>query len=395
MGTRGDYLNQFNMDILRTSQYGSVTTNYNTSTSTSESTGQVIGNIMTMALGIGGAYLMNKAEAGAGTPSNKQISKGVAELVNQLPQKIASSVSSFNTKYGIAGITIDANGTLSKAYDQMKSDLETQIKTKKNEVLKDKDSGTVKANYENYSNLKTTVSNLESVQTSYNSYNSQIKSHPAEHITITNDTANANDLTEDEIKQCKQALGGDWEKDTSENYKNTNLYQQFIARNKAQADSYNSLIKSRNDLFQGLDYNGTQITADNLADKINQAKQELEELGKQKIEGTSSTCAQHDAALKSLENRLAALGTKAEFDAAVKEIKNMNTMLSDALKVQSEEKDVTEASNRVKANKKGGTWLNRIFGKKSDANKAARADKKRETQERNDAYAQFMEKYFS
>lgn len=342
--------------------------------------------------------IIGKMASGETASSPKNVSASVAQAIATLPGQIQTSVASFNTKYAAAGVKIDSNGGLIPAgttYSGLKTSLETQISNLEKETISDEKTGKVHANYQAYTKMQTTVSNLESAQISIGSYESQLNSFDKSDIKIGGGgKAEPRDLSDAEIKICKDACS------KGQDYTTTNTYNDIKAGLQAKADAYNSLLESKNNACKGLrdkDGNALSVTKSTDLDKpIEDAKTKLNELGKSTIDGKAdgTKCADHDDTLAALKKRLAALGTEAEFNASVNEIKNLNMQLSNALQVRSEETDVDEANNRVKANKKKGSLLHRLFGKKSQANKDARANRAIQVAQRDAAYAAYAEKWF-
>ena len=365
--------------------------------SSSSSAGAIIGSIFgSLATGLGAALVSNKM-SGAGKPSNKQISANVAKIVSEMPTQIANKVAKFNTNYGAAGVKISSDGTVNPSYEVRQKELTDAIATREKEVKGS--NGKTQPSYQKYTEAKAVVTGLERGKTAYEAIGKQIENFDTSRFDIIGEKASIKEPSSGEYIQYLS-------KDVQDKYKDNHLQlcKLAIETNKYQDDKkalenkckeYNNLKADQKNILNGLkDKDGKPITSENeLSNAIKEAEKAVKEIEGTKIEGSETTNSQHDAAINSLKKQLKALGTKAEFDAAVQEIKHMNTKYTDVLKVQKEVKDVKEADNAVKNNKKTGNILNKLFGRKSEKNKAARAYKKEQQAQSNAAIAEFRKKY--
>ena len=412
----GYRLDAFHNDANRPSLLGSssrVTINANTgSPDVSITAGKVAGEIGSVFL----AFAMMKAEGGAnGGPSRKQISRATSLTISEMPGKIAEKVGKFNTKYNTSGISIDSRGNVFPSYEDRKAAIENDIATE-TALINDKD-GKTYDNYQMYANAKHIYDSLNSAKTAIEGFNNQINQSKTNLAQFPNLKAQ---LTfDDKSKKCtttnfdsvlnpsdfKQYVTGKKGDISDEDAKATQAYKNAKKNLEDMVNAHNKLVESKENSLKGLkDIEGKEVTEAGLEDAIQAAKGKVDELGNNKIDGSSSkTCSERDSRIETLKKQLNNLGTKADFDKAVNEIVDMNNVLESALTVQQEETDVAEAKAAVKntRRKDGFLGLGRLFGASKhnklgetyDKDKHKQAKTNRETQisQRDDAYNKYLE----
>lgn len=414
MGTRGDYLNQFNMDILRTSQFGSITTNYNTSTSTSESTGQVIGNIMTMALGIGGTIAMQGAESKAAARAenaavtNKQIGTYTTALQNV--ETIKSNIESAKGELS----ALETKLTNIEAAPNLKAALK---EPKKPENTSEYDTAklnldSLKSAQSDFNRLKEATSS-ESLQT-FASNSNFVANDPNRteiKFTISGDDVTYTQLNENNFKRVKTEKG----KDTTTINDGETDYQAYKKTADSKATQIKTEISTRKNAFlqkqQSLaSYNDNQPVED-IDTAINTAQSNFDNLQNtatakyyaQKQE-YDTKMAEYDDLIKSKPDVTKAITDKKA------EIKKLETVdLPKAKKVLSEAQkaitvdDAIKSANDAKSNysnkkdawtnvqnadgpKGKRTWWNKLWGTNQTAEqKELLAEKKAAKKEYKDA----------
>ena len=311
--------------------------------------------------------MMAKAESGAAakTPGtdkkmNSQILVAAKQVVSQYPSKKATAVTDFNAKYADAGISMSADGKLSKTYAQAEAAIKADIETlKKN--LTDNDTttdGIQNNNKTAYETAKATYEGYAAALKSYNNYDASIKSMENNDKIEIKGTGDAQRATGKEPKPedfyqylstADQKLP-DAEKQAKA--KTTGKYQAAKAVNEQEATKFNSLVEARKNALPS-----DVKDKDALVEKMDRAKTAMDEAGAKAVNSNGQTAAQHDMAIKNLESKLAALGTKADFDAAVKEVTDLDAEYKEAKELIDANNAATEDANALanaKNKKRGG-----------------------------------------
>ena len=339
--------------------------------------------------------IIGKMASGETASSPKNVSASVAQDIATLPGAISTSTASFNAKYQKAGIKLDKGDVIDittgqkVTYKGLTESINQQINSLEQNTISDEKSGAIDANYKAYSDMKTTVSNLKLAEVNIKACQDNIDNLAklTDMITISGTEAKPNEqLSPAELKMCQDSCS------KGQDYKTTNTYKGIIEARQAKADAYNKAVAEKKAACENLyDHEGKKITADQLDDAIQRAETALSSLGSKPLGKSKTTCEANDKKISDLKARLAVLS---DFTSEAQAIKDMQLRLSNALQVRSEETDVDEANNRVKANKKKGSLLHRLFGKKSQANKDARANRAIQVAQRDAAYAAYAEKWF-
>ena len=306
--------------------------------------------------------MMAKAESGAAakTPGtdkkmNSQILVAAKQVVSQYPSKKATAVTDFNAKYADAGISMSADGKLSKTYAQAEAGIKADIETlKKN--LDDNNTTTDGIQNDNktaYETAKATYEGYAAALKSYDNYTASIETmrnnSKDKTITIvgegdaqraTGKDPEARDFIQyvspEKLKSCET------EAEKHKEAKKTSKYQAAKAANEQEATKFNGLVEARKKALPA------DVTDENdLKHKMEAAKTKMDKAGEQAVNSTGQTAAQHDMAIKNLESKLAALGTKADFDAAVKEVTDLDAEYKEAKELIDANTAATEDANAL------------------------------------------------
>ncbi|MCM1266116.1 MAG: hypothetical protein NC200_07950, partial [Candidatus Gastranaerophilales bacterium] len=326
--------------------------------------------------------MMAKAQnSAAATPTpgtdkktNSQILASAKTVVANYPSKSMDIITNFNAQYSKAGISMDTNGTPSKTYAQAKADIEAEIKSIKANMTDDdtKTEGVQNNNKTAYDTAKSTYEGYASALQSYDNYTSTIDNMKTTQggktieITGEGDAMKAKGM-EPDASQFTQYLSPEQQESCKVNgkidqskletlAKQTSKYQTAKQTNEQQATTFNSLVEGRKNALPS----GVNSRSD-LEKKMTEAKKVMDEAGAKTVNANGQTAAQHDMAVKNLESKLAALGTKEDFDAAVKEMTELKKELAEAKAIIAADATATEDANALanskrtlKSKKQGG-----------------------------------------
>jgi hypothetical protein len=272
---------------------------------------------------------------------------------------MTQATSNFNQKYsGLA--TIDENGIPSRTYGQIKADIEGQIKDLQASIPADitdkttnkttKSSG--RTHLEQYNAAKQNYDNMCALKTDVDSMNAQMNSlrtNNSNEITISGDTATANDINVSDYYQYLKGNEQDLAQQEKETRaKNTQQYKTEKQKRDNLAQQYNDLVKNKATRLA----NANVDNEAGIDPKIKDAERTMNTLAEGQVNDSGVTAVQYNETLQRLQGQLAKLGTEEEFNQAVNEVKSLNDEYKAALELQSAEQSAQENANAVKNNKK-------------------------------------------
>lgn len=297
-------------------------------------TGQLVSTFMNIGLGVATAALTAKQASSVQNP-NAEKSKIAKATISSYSADIAAATGKFNTRYAEFGTSISNNGSVTKSYEQIKTDLDSNIKNLKSSIDADK-----KANLTKYNNQKAVVTTYEAALSNYQSIST----------TMTNmESANVGKFTVDGGKATVvKPNAADYQKYVTGDGKpeDTQMFKDELATREAAVKSYNELADSR---AKVLEQNKVQ-DENGLKENISNAQKELETLGEAQVNGSLSV-AQYVTALDNANSQLAKLGSASDFQAAIDSVVNIDKAYNDAVKIQQQETRVSESETAVKNDK--------------------------------------------
>ena len=389
------------------------------------------------------------SQKSAENQSRREISQGIANIVNEMPAKIDEQVSQFNKLFGSMGVTVNSQGVVEgKTYDELLSSIKSEIEAAEAET---KSGDNVKQQFKDYQAAVSRLDSLQRTQTSITNLDNEISQLDGQidaidkrsftgangQYVVKSDLPHARDF----VKYLSQAdrMGPDGKPipdyQLADKAKGTQAYQTALRELQQKCDELNNLVATKKqkeaqkttllNTAKGKDGNPVG-SAEGLSKAITEAQAEVESLGKAYAEGNSGVSVKaHSDNLALLKKQKATLEAhQKEFASIPKTIERMSACLADAKRVQGEEKDIDEAKNAKKyartqrnksSSKASGAWWARLFTwsktKSPEAKQAytnahnsyltaktgykdAKSYLTQQKQERDAAYKAFMEKYF-
>lgn len=325
---------------------------YGSSGCSSGCSGSTFGNIfegvLDMGMMVGVAALESKSAGKSVKASNKQVSNFINNVVAEYPTKMAQIQTNFATKYAQFGVSMDANGSVTKTYAQIKSDITQQISDLEKSINvagkdnADKTDG--KANLSEYNKLKT----------SYNGYDQAVKSYDNFETSINNFLAQNTAIIDSEGKGIQPKSEGfdkylsEDEKKSGKTGKDTKAFQDAQKAVSDAEANYKKLVDARQKVLKDNNVDNKEA----LEKKRDDAKAEMEKFAQDKNVNDKTTIAQYEAQKKALEGQMAQLGTEADFNKLVKEATDLHSAYNEALQGQDLETRAKENANAAKNDKK-------------------------------------------
>ena len=325
---------------------------YGSSGCSSGCSGSTFGNIfegvLDMGMMVGVAALESKSAGKSANASNKQVSNFINNVVAEYPTKMTQIQTKFTTKYAQFGASMDTNGSVTKTYAQIKSDITQQISDLEKSINvagkdnADKTDG--KANLSEYTKLKTSYNGYDQAVKSYDNFETSRSNFLAQHTAIIDSNGKG---IQPKAKDYEKYLSED-EKKAGKTGDSTKAFQDAQkAVSDAEAD-YKKLVDARDKVLKE---NNVQ-TKQELEQKRNDAKAQMEEFAQNNKVNDKTTIAQYEAQKKALEGQMAQLGTEADFNKLVKEATDLHSAYNDALRGQDLETRAKESANAAKNDKK-------------------------------------------
>lgn len=309
--------------------------------------GNIFEGVLNMGMMVGVAALESKSAGKSVKASNKEVSNFINNVVAEYPTKMAQIQTNFATKYAQFGVSMDANGSVTKTYAQIKSDITQQISDLEKSinvagnVNADKTNG--KENLNEYTKLKTSYNGYDQAVKSYDNFDTSISNFVTQNSTLIDQYGNEKQLNPDDFKKyLPEAERG------SKSGRETKAFQDAQKAVNDALANYKKLVDARKKVLTD---NGVS-DKNGLVKKRDDAKTEMEDFAQKNNVNEKTNIAQYEAQKKALEGQMAQLGTEADFNKFVKEATDLHSAYNDALQGQDLETRTQELTNAAKNDKK-------------------------------------------